>query len=148
MSKWNTLKHLSRRERAWLWQAWLFLPVVSVLLRLIGYRRTMAWLQTLCTGKTASVPAEADAAALGRLVNIAARYSVMPVSCLPRSVALWWLLRRAGVAADLRIGVQKEADVFMAHAWVEISGVPVGDTGSGRYGAFALSFAPLKKGAL
>ena len=148
MSKWNTLKHLSRRERAWLRQAWLFLPVVNVLLRRIGYRRTLGWLQTRCARKAASVLPEADAAALGRLVNIAARYSVLPVNCLPRSMVLWWLLRRAGVAADLRIGVQKEADVLMAHAWVEFAGVPVGDTGSGRYDAFALSFAPLKKGTL
>ena len=148
MSKWEQLKKLSRREQVWLCQAWMLLPVVSLLLRLIGYQRTLKLLQTLCARKPASVMPEADAAALGRLVNIAARYSALPVNCLPRSVVVWWLLRHAGVAADLRIGVQKEADVLMAHAWVELAGVPVGDTGSGRYRAFALSFAPLKKSTL
>ena len=148
MSKWEKLKKLSRRERAWLWQALLLLPVVSLSLRVVGYRRTLGLLQTHCARKAASVLVEADAAALGRLVNIAARYSVLAVNCLPRSVVLWWLLRRAGVAADLRIGAQKEADVLMAHAWVEFAGAPVGDTGSGRYGAFAPSFAPLKKSTL
>ena len=38
-------------------------------------------------------------------------------SCLARSLALVWLLRGHGMAADLRIGVT-DADAFEAHAWV------------------------------
>lgn len=127
MNKWDKLKQLSRRERGWLWQAWLLLPVVKLLLRLTGYRRTLGLLQALCARKTFSVLAETDAAALGRLVNVAARYSVPPINCLPRSLVLWWLLQRAGVAADLRIGVQKEADALAAHAWVECQGCVLND---------------------
>jgi hypothetical protein len=74
-------KKLSSRELAWLWQAWLLLPVVSLLLRLVGYRRTLGLLQTLCARKAASVLVEADAVALGWAVSIAVRYSVLPVNC-------------------------------------------------------------------
>jgi hypothetical protein len=37
---------------------------------------------------------------------------------------LWWL-RRAGVDAHLRFGVQQYP--FHAHTWVEVGGVPVND---------------------
>jgi hypothetical protein len=152
MHKWDKLKQLSRQERSWLWQAWLLLPVVKLLLWLVGYQRTLCLLQSLGVQKGFLVQSVADAAlqaaSLGRLVNIAACYSVLPVNCLPRSLVLWWLLQRAGVASDLRIGVKKQADTLAGHAWVEHGGVPINDKESRRYAAFALSFAHLEKRTL
>jgi hypothetical protein len=43
-------------------------------------------------------------------------------SCLSKSVALAWMLRRRGVPAEIRIGV-RTAGEFEAHAWVEASGL-------------------------
>jgi hypothetical protein len=48
-----------------------------------------------------------------------------PRDCLPRSLALFRFLRRMGVAASHRIGV--ELDPFAAHAWVEVGGAVVLD---------------------
>jgi hypothetical protein len=48
-------------------------------------------------------------------------------TCLHRSLTLWWLLRRQGVASELRIGVRKEQGRFEAHAWVERAGVALND---------------------
>jgi hypothetical protein len=45
--------------------------------------------------------------------------------CLEQSITLYYYLRHAGVAADLRIGVQRHP--FTAHAWVEVAGQPVND---------------------
>lgn len=45
--------------------------------------------------------------------------------CLEQSLALFVLLRRRGVPAELRIGVQ--ARPFHAHAWVELDGEPVNE---------------------
>jgi hypothetical protein len=45
--------------------------------------------------------------------------------CLEQSLALYVLLRRRGVAAALRIGVQPYP--FSAHAWVELNGVPLSE---------------------
>jgi hypothetical protein len=43
-------------------------------------------------------------------------------SCLSKSVALAWMLRREGVDAAVRIGVSTAGE-FEAHAWVEATGL-------------------------
>ena len=40
---------------------------------------------------------------------------------------LWWLLRRRGIAAELRIGARKEVERFEAHAWVEVDSAVLND---------------------
>jgi transglutaminase-like putative cysteine protease len=45
-------------------------------------------------------------------------------TCLPKSIALAWMLRGMGVDATVRIGVRIDAG-FEAHAWVESNGVAV-----------------------
>ncbi len=49
-----------------------------------------------------------------------------PDDCLPRSFALAFFLRSAGLPAQHRIGVARYP--FRAHAWVEIEGCPVGES--------------------
>lgn len=73
-----------------------------------------------------------------RLVQIAAARGVYRASCLPQSLVLWWLLKRQGMEAALRIGVRKVADRFEAHAWVEHGGVVLLDDADvhERYAAF------------
>lgn len=65
--------------------------------------------------------------AAGRLawaVQAASR-RIPGASCLTQSLALHWLLVRAGCASRLRIGVSKDAQSrFQAHAWVEHGGRP------------------------
>ena len=63
---------------------------------------------------------------LGRLARIAGRYVPANGSCLRQSLLVWWLLRRKGLPAELRIGVQKQ-EGFAAHAWVELARQPVND---------------------
>jgi len=53
------------------------------------------------------------------MVRAAARYSLAQYTCLEESLTLWYLLRRHGISACLRIGVRKENEKFEAHAWVE-----------------------------
>ena len=59
-------------------------------------------------------------------------------TCLPRALALNFMLRRAGFASTLQIGVAREADEALgAHAWVTCEGRPVGGSDLGRYTPFA-----------
>lgn len=75
---------------------------------------------------TAGAPL-ARAQRLGALVNLAARHGPWPATCLSRSLALQWLLRRRGIDGVLRIGVRKDGGLLDAHAWVEVDGLPVND---------------------
>jgi hypothetical protein len=56
-------------------------------------------------------------------VDRAGRY-VPGATCLTKSLALARMLRKNGVAANVRIGV-KAAGAFEAHAWVEVDGAPI-----------------------
>jgi hypothetical protein len=72
--------------------------------------------------------AEAERArALGRIVNAAALRAFGPGQCLTRSLALQWMLRRRGIASQLRIGVRRDGAGLSAHAWIEYAGLPVND---------------------
>jgi len=71
--------------------------------------------------------AAAEVRRLDRLVRIAARRHLYPMTCLRRSLVLQWLLRRAGIPAELKLGVRREGDGIAAHAWIEYLGQPVGE---------------------
>ncbi|MGC9334107.1 MAG: lasso peptide biosynthesis B2 protein [Anaerolineae bacterium] len=64
---------------------------------------------------------------LGYLVAVAAQFHVLPSSCLTRSLVLQRLLGRAGIHADLRIGVRKEDGQVLAHAWLESDGQAIAE---------------------
>jgi hypothetical protein len=54
-------------------------------------------------------------------------------TCLPQALAARHLLKRAGYAAQLRIGVAKDKQaLFQAHAWVEVDGAVVADRSAGQ----------------
>ena len=111
-------------------QAFLALPLVALGLRCWGFRRLQARLnQRVARAPHSSVlVAELDQArATARLVQAAARYGLFRPTCLPQSLVLWWLLRRQGLAADLRIGVKPEPNRLEAHAWVEFQGQALND---------------------
>lgn len=116
---------LSRADRRTLMAAAAWMPLFWLGLRLLGLPRFQAWLQrTPLAVQPMSLP---QVQALGELVNIAARHTLGPRSCLTRSLLLGWLLRRRGVASALRVGVQLAGTSLHAHAWVECHGVPVND---------------------
>ncbi len=113
-------------------EKWLFLSAAMLLplfwlgLRVFGLARLQAWLERspLAARKSPSVAELSD---IGALVNSAAHYAPGPVTCLTRSLLLRWLLRRRGIASDLRIGVQLVQGRLDAHAWVEYEGMPIND---------------------
>ena len=128
LAQWRALTSAQRRT---LLQAWWLLPVFWLGLRTLGLPRLQARLAAKPLPITA--PGQpplplAEVQALGKAVNIAARHTPFHATCLSRSLVLGWLLRRQGVASDLRIGVRLVGGALDAHAWVELEGVPVNDS--------------------
>ncbi|MDG4550418.1 MAG: lasso peptide biosynthesis B2 protein [Candidatus Contendobacter sp.] len=127
----SILWRLSWAERGWLLQAWLMLHGVALALRWAGFQRVCGWLEHGASGGGETLEDEDQvlikAQALVRLVGGAAAWSLCRPTCLHRSLTLWWLLRRRGIACELRIGVRKEEGRFEAHAWVERQGMALND---------------------
>lgn len=108
--------------------AWLWLPVFWLGLRVLGLPRLQVWLRHRPLAiPCASALALPEIQALGEAVNIAARHSPFPATCLTRSLLVGWLLRRRGVGSELHIGVRLMQGLLEAHAWVECEGIPVND---------------------
>ena len=78
---------------------------------------------------------------LADAVSLVAGRSLVGARCLGRSLAVWFLLRRRGIDAELVIGVQMPHEGELpAHAWVEVAGQPVNDEADvrERFGGFEL----------
>ncbi len=105
------------------------LPAIAACLRLFGYVRTRRWLErrSIARHPRAATPDDFDSArALARLAAIAGRHGPIHVTCLRQSLLVYWLLRRRGLAPELRIGVRKQDAAVDAHAWVELEGHALG----------------------
>ena len=126
-------RSLAPWERRLLLRLTVLLPLIGGTLRLLGYNRTRALLERLSQAAKRPIPADPTTATadiaqrLARLVSIAANHGPYRATCLRQSLALWWLLRRRAIAADLRIGVRKEQGELQAHAWVEHHGQALND---------------------
>jgi Transglutaminase-like superfamily len=123
LSRWL---ELATNERALLIRAVLWLALVELGLRTIGFRRLAA---------AAPVLAEANlgpdafnrAHEYARWIGAASRRHPLRSQCLHQSLVLHYWLRREGLRSELRIGVQKQKGELKAHAWVELDGHVIED---------------------
>jgi transglutaminase-like putative cysteine protease len=103
------------------------LVVIKLALRVLGFRRTRK-----IALRTQSIPVVDTWSLVAvepfvRQVATAAAFFPGRALCLEQSLTLVSLLRRAGIDARLRFGVQPYP--FAAHAWVEYKGSPLGERG-------------------
>lgn len=113
----------------------LGLPVISLMLRAVGFSRTLAWIERHSAALPTKAPTSNDLASaerLAQLVDIAGRHGPISATCLRQSLLLHGLLRRRGLLPQLRIGVRRQEDGIDAHAWVELQGRPLGQAVMGH----------------
>ena len=99
---------------------------IKVMLLVIGFARTHSFLQWRVRDLSATT--EPDAATLDASArSIVAAAILIPgrIECLEQSLALWYLLRRRGVSAELTFGMRQYP--FGAHAWVTYRGEPLNE---------------------
>ena len=124
---------LTREERRFVALAWLLAPVVTLLLRRFGFKKTVAIVRERVAlghrhGST-SVPVDRAEALVARVFRLTLAHD----SCLPRSIVQLAVHRRNGDNVKLVIGVRRDgrfgdSDIdFEGHAWVEQVGGPSRD---------------------
>jgi Transglutaminase-like superfamily len=131
-------------------RAAVLLPQIALSLRLRGFKKTREALQKKLLLSRPKEPVEnervAEAVQLTcRMVSAGAHYGPLRPTCLVESLALWYLLQKQGIPANLRIGVRKASKKFEAHAWVEYAGTALNQTEEQHqhYAAFDSGFADL-----
>ena len=133
---WERLRRFSALDsdaRGIFLRAAVLLPVISFSLRIRGFRATQRSLQNFSffskTEKCFSGNRVDDerVSVVVRMVNAAARHGWGRPTCLEKSLALWWLLRRQGIASSVRIGARTAGGKLEAHAWVERDGTALNE---------------------
>ena len=147
---WERLRRFSALERparVLFLRAAALLPLISLSLRLRGFRKTQAFLQKFLSlpGHSTDPPASSRADLTVRMVRAAVRNSLGHPTCLDESMTLWWLLERQGIGAELKVGVRKDGEKFEAHAWVERDGLALNEPESKHkhFAAFDAALASL-----
>ena len=141
-SLWERYMRLSRDERRDFVRGFVLIPWAAVYVRLFGVRKLER-----AAGENAESNAGAGqtgneqlakARAAARMIEAASRNGIARGNCLSKSVALWWLLKRKDISAELRIGARKAGRELEAHAWVELDGQILNDADDVRdsYAAF------------
>lgn len=142
MDTWRRFWRRSGYERRIALEAAAALVATRAGLQLAGFRRwqnLLARFTPESMGQTAGQDIADAAQTIARMEASAARHLPFQPNCLEQSLALWWLLRRRGIPADLRIGVRKDAANFEAHAWVEANGAVLSESGDEH-----IHFVPLE----
>lgn len=130
MQTWWRFWRLSAGERRIVVEACAALTASYIGLRMAGFQRwktTVERLTPIEAGIARAATSVEFAPAIARMNAAAARHLFFRASCLEQSLALWCLLRRRNVPADLRIGARKQEQDFEAHAWIELDGVALND---------------------
>lgn len=102
----------------------ILLALVDASLRAFGLRRTVRAMRRLAGTRQGAVRPGLITDAAHAVATAAAFYPRRAL-CLEQSLVLYWALRRRGVEAQLRVGVQPFP--FTAHAWVEHNGHPINE---------------------
>jgi hypothetical protein len=129
---WERLRRFSRLDaeaRGIFLRAAAILPVISLSLKMLGFGATQKFVLRFPPPTHGALPGGSPdlgrverAQLTARMVNAAVRHAWCASTCLEKSLALCWLLRRQGIACELRIGARKVQGKFEAHAWVERDG--------------------------
>jgi hypothetical protein len=124
IERWKRFWRLSAFERGIVLEATGGLLATWTGLRLVGFRRWERVLAVFTPSATTTGLAQGaseSALVIARMQKAAARNLFFRANCLEQSLVLWWLLRRRGIDAVLRIGARKDSERFEAHAWVELN---------------------------
>jgi hypothetical protein len=124
---------LSSVEVKYFFIAVFFLPVMAGCIHIWGVKKTKSKIEQHYyknfTSQNVNNRNIREARQIGRMVCVAARWSIYRANCLKRALLIWTLLLRAGIQSTLVFGAKKENfNNLDAHAWVEINGEPIGES--------------------
>ena len=122
---------LSSRQRRDLNKALVLIPVVAVALRIGRFGAVVTTLERTSRREMnmrRPIATPEEARALAEMVTLASDHGLVRGNCLHRSLVTWWLLRRRGAPAVVRLGAGRVLNQNMGfHAWVECDDQVVND---------------------
>lgn len=84
-----------------------------------------------------SAVAGIEATRVGAMLDRAARITWWRSMCLEKAVAGKWMLRRRGISGTVYVGLARQGQKFVAHAWLVAEGQTVTGAGTRPFAALA-----------
>jgi hypothetical protein len=98
-------------------------------------------------GTAARRAKDGKAARIGAMVERVARFTWWRSMCLEKALAGKWMLRRRGIASTMYVGMARQGEQFVAHAWLVGDGQTLTGANNMAYAALAAFREPRKSGA-
>lgn len=115
-----------KRQAAYL-GAFVLLKWIDLLLKRFGYAGTSRILMRTSPAPKPNIDDYTRARLLAIAVDSAAAHRVVDVTCLRRSLALWWLMRWRRMPAEVRLAFRLKEGRADGHAWVQHHGQVIND---------------------
>jgi hypothetical protein len=104
---------------------------ISVGFHVVGVARTQRYVRAWASGRKIRPWTAGPRDLIGsarRAQRAVGRNIGIQGTCLARSMTLWAMLLRFGLATDLRLGMRKRSGSMEGHAWLEYEGVPINES--------------------
>jgi len=127
----STIINLSLSQWWWVFEAYWRLWWVHLRTKMRRGSVSNHWLRTRLA--VVSEPSKAQPGQLKKAilmheaVRLASRLHWIEMACLPRSIVLVDMLNSKERIAMIKLGVNKQHDKLVSHAWVEVGGVMVAE---------------------
>ena len=146
--RWRQWRALPARERRLLALLACMQPLIGGGLRLLGCRRTRGIIDRLTLraqpARTATAADLRDAERLTVLAKTAGLHGPLPSTCLRQALAVYALLRKRGLAPQVRFGLSRTHGNADLHAWVALDTHDL-DTRADQYAALEQSPASTER---
>jgi hypothetical protein len=122
---WRRFRALNPGDRLLVQEAAIVLFLVWAGLAALGFSALRRLLDRYARTRVPRDRAAVGPDRIGWAVIAVARRSPVPMTCLRQALAADAMLRRRGLASELRLGVQRRSDasiLLQSHAWVECEG--------------------------
>ena len=107
-----------------LFKSWVLLLWFDLLLKSLPFPRVLA----IASSHSVQEPPDQAWAIIRRcqrMVQLTSRMHLYKMECLRQALALKKILGGRGIDTELRFGVRKTSEIFLAHAWLEYEGISI-----------------------
>lgn len=118
------------KKRVFYLKLFIFINVVSILLKIIGFSRTKYILSGLAKLKPTKTAPKDPILFLKRfvpLINHLSKYTFLRCMCLETSLIIRYFANRNNIPCEFKIGGDMSDGKFKAHAWVEVNNIVVSE---------------------
>ena len=126
MNRLRKFRHLSYEEKRLFILAVVSMSISRVALLVWSLPEIVGMIARTNAGKIngRKVPQDGsiDLHRAARIIDLSSGYSLLPTTCLSRTMAAYFVLSRLGYSSTPGIGVSKVGGKFAAHAWLECEG--------------------------